>query len=555
MSVSNYKPLSWEEYPEPRVVQVRGKLVVEVSIPRAIRHLFGSGTGKTNNRRLTTGTTDPVTAQRKMWTLAHEIYKQFDQKQKEHLTKHHAVADNFAVDAIYGLATSFSYKNIPDLKPSTEYSQLVALKNSCDVYADMIMNSATIDETKVMAGFLETSPSAEELVAKFREAQAGSPFTIEQKGLAGRYRSLIVHTYWQDLLLLAARQQGLPEPRTEQFKGAETPLVVIDGAVQVDDPMMRRMTNQPVEPISRPARVVPAGVLTIGSIRNDYFAFVQTKHDKINTRRKWSRAVDRFVDLMGDIPLQEIKPVMAYTFAQKQCDNNPDVSNANIKDYHTGVSLMLKYCVRKGYIEVNTFQGVGMKEYGKTSQPWLPFTLQDLNNIFDYNWGEQERLLLSIVATTGMRLTEAGMLSWERFNDTEVEGVRYFSLIDTEDERVAIKNEGSARHVPLHPALLLPPKGTGRLFDYTVDDNGLCSSSAGHIINPVLEKLAPHKRKSAHSFRRTLKVMLRDVGVSREINNIYTGHGEGDVAGRSYGGASIQTRYDAISKLDVSWLK
>ena len=540
------------QYPASRLRLIRGKWHVIISIPAHMRYLYN---GTQRDKRKSTFTSDEGAAQRLHHGLAQQIYDEFDQKQNEHLIKHHAVADNFAVDAIYGLATSFSYKNIPDLKPSTEYSQLVALKNSCDVYADMIMNGATIDETKVVADFLENSPSPEELVAKFREAQAGSPFTIEQKGLAGRYRSLIVHTYWQDLLLLAARQQGLPEARTEPFKGADIPLAVIEGTVQVDSPIMRRLTNQPVEPISRPARIVPAGVLTIGSIRDDYFAFLETKHDKINTRRKWSRAVDRFVDLMGDIPLQEIKPVMAYTFAQKQCDNNPDVSNANIKDYHTGVSLMLKYCVRKGYIEVNTFQGIGMKEYSKTSQPWLPFSLQDLNNIFDYNWGEQERLLLSIVATTGMRLTEAGMLSWERFNDTEVEGVRYFSLIDTEDEQVAIKNEGSSRHVPLHPDLILPLKGAGRLFDYSVDDNGLCSSSAGHIINPVLDKLAPHKRKSAHSFRRTLKVMLRDAGVSREINNIYTGHGEGDVAGRSYGGASIQTRYDAIAKLNVSWLK
>jgi hypothetical protein len=69
-----------------------------------------------------------------------------------------------------------------------------------------------------------------------------------------------------------------------------------------------------------------------------------------------------------------------------------------------------------------------------------------------------------------MRLTEAGMLSWERFNDTEVEGVRYFSSIDTEDEQVAIKNEGSSRHVPLHPDLVLPSKGTGRrtVSNYTI---------------------------------------------------------------------------------------
>ncbi len=70
------------------------------------------------------------------------------QKQSQHLTRRHAVTDNFATDAIYGLATSFNYKNIPDLKPSTEYSQLVALKTSCDVYADMVMNAATIDDLR-----------------------------------------------------------------------------------------------------------------------------------------------------------------------------------------------------------------------------------------------------------------------------------------------------------------------------------------------------------------------------------------------------------------------
>jgi hypothetical protein len=49
--------------------------------------------------------------------------------------------------------------------------------------------------------------------------------------------------------------------------------------------------------------------------------------------------------------------------------------------------------------------------------------------------------------------------------------------------------------------------------------------------------------------------MLRDVGVSKEINDEITGHGSGDVAGDVYGGTSIQTRAEAISKLNLSWLK
>jgi len=50
-----------------------------------------------------------------------------------------------------------------------------------------------------------------------------------------------------------------------------------------------------------------------------------------------------------------------------------------------------------------------------------------------------------------MRLSEAGCLTWERFNDTEKKGIRYFSLIDTNEETVDVKNQGSKRFIPLHP--------------------------------------------------------------------------------------------------------
>lgn len=109
MTVPKQQILGWEDYPEPRVVTVMGTLVVEVSIPRAIRHLFGNGNGKTNNRRLSTGTTDPTVARRKMWPLAHTIYKQFDQMQADAANTHDHQTDNFALDTISALATSFNY--------------------------------------------------------------------------------------------------------------------------------------------------------------------------------------------------------------------------------------------------------------------------------------------------------------------------------------------------------------------------------------------------------------------------------------------------------------
>jgi hypothetical protein len=205
------------------------------------------------------------------------------------------------------LATSFKYKNIPDLNPSTEYSQLVALKNSCDVYADMIINGGTIDEANVMADFTATSPSPEEVLVRFEELQVNSPYTTEQKGLAGRYKHLMTQTFWHDLLIEAAREQGLPEPRLDPLKGHNTPLAVIDGNVQVNIPIMRRTTNQPVEPISRPARIVPTGVRTLSTVMDEYLVDMRLKLDVLNTQKKLKRWNKQFLDMMGDLEIAEIR--------------------------------------------------------------------------------------------------------------------------------------------------------------------------------------------------------------------------------------------------------
>ena len=89
-------------YPFSRFKMMRGKQTVVINIPAHLRHLYGV----LRSIRRTTGTSDPKVAQAKHHYIAQQIYDEFDQKQSEHLNKHHAVADNFVIDAIYGLATS-----------------------------------------------------------------------------------------------------------------------------------------------------------------------------------------------------------------------------------------------------------------------------------------------------------------------------------------------------------------------------------------------------------------------------------------------------------------
>lgn len=94
-----------------------------------MRHLFGNGSGSTKNRHKSTQTTDKSIAQSKLHDFTHQIFSGFDQKQEEHLSRHHAVTDNFAIDSIYGLANLFKHKNIPDIKPFTNYDQIFVFQD------------------------------------------------------------------------------------------------------------------------------------------------------------------------------------------------------------------------------------------------------------------------------------------------------------------------------------------------------------------------------------------------------------------------------------------
>ena len=528
---------------------MRGKQTVVINIPANLSHLYG---GLKSIRR-STGTSDPKVAQARHHSIAQQIYDEFDAKQSQHLSMHHAVTDSFATDTIYGLATSFNHKNIPDLKPSTNYSQLYALKTSCDVYAEIVLNTVTDDDFEIMIALLATA-SPQEVLAKYREMQVGSPYSTEQKGLAGRYQTPMIHTYWQDLLLIAARQQGLPEPRTEPFKGADIPMAVIEGTVMIDVPIMRRMTNQPVEPISRPARIVPKGPLMLSDVQEEYFKIVDRDYDRADTRRALKRGIIKFMNLMGDLPVHEVDVTTAYAFIDKQLEQKPHTSHSLIKDTNWTMNKMFRFMMKRGYVKNSPFVGLDLKTYGTKTKGFLPYTSEELFTIFNYNWEPQERLLLSIMITTGMRLNEAGTLTWDRFNDTEFQGIRYFSLLDTNEEVVATKNVGSKRIIPLHPDLVLPAKGTGRLFNYKIYEGHSCAIKAGNAINPTLNELVPHPKKSAHSFRSSLKILLRDADVSKEVNDYYTGHSSGDASGKSYGGVGVVKRYEDISKAKHPWL-
>jgi integrase len=553
-------------YPRSRLTLVKGKQYVIVSVPADLRHLFPNQ----RDKRLSTGTSDLNIAQLKQHDLAQQIYDGFDSKIKESAVKLEVAGDGFALDVIGQLATAFNHRTIPALKPSTNYQELVAFKNSCDVYSEMPFNATSDEDGSAMLAWLAANPKPDpiDLIAMARAMQKRSGYTNEQNNYAAKYQTHFVHNFWQDLLITTAREQNLPEPKIEPFKGVnENYVLQDDDRVLPDNPVSRHMHEEMLKeyipkldgrfdkPISRPPRVQPFGARTVSTVMVEYLDDMRLKQDSLDTQRKLKRWAKKFLDMMGDMEIAKIKPAHGFEYITKVLSEYPTQANKTLKDYLWGVQNLLKFCRERGYIDINPFVNLDISKYGKASEETLPYSNEEIKIILAHDWKPQERLLLSILATTGMRPSEAGNMTWERFNDTEHKGIRFLSTLDTDTEQVRVKNQSSKRQVPLHPDLVLPKKGAGRLFDYKKDEDGRCSTDIAHEINPILEQLVPHPNKSLRSFRKTFKITMRDAGVGEEVHDAITGHRQGDTTGRkNYGGMGLKVKFKAISKLDISFL-
>ena len=94
---------------------------------------------------------------------------------------------------------------------------------------------------------------------------------------------------------------------------------------------MRRLTNEPVEPISRPARIVPSEALTYSSVMPEYLERVERDTPLEDTKRKKKRWAKQFLDVMDDLEIAAIKPKHAYDYLDKVLAANPKCSNKKLK--------------------------------------------------------------------------------------------------------------------------------------------------------------------------------------------------------------------------------
>ena len=230
---------------------------------------------------------------------------------------------------------------------------------------------------------------------------------------------------------------------------------------------------------------------------------------------------------------------------------------------------------------------VGFEISRTERQPYEPFSNQELQRLFaspvftqglrpEGGKGEAAYWLPLISLFSGSRRTEIAQLRVEDVRQGEG-GIWFFDFNDRgEDQR--LKNNSSARSVPMHSELMRLG-----LVDY-VAERARTNAGTAPLWTGFEPPVAPaaaawskwfarylgqhavdQRSKTFHSFRHTFKRACREAGLSEEIHHALTGHSGGGV-GRAYGrerradgsldrGISLQQLQSEINKVSHGGLE
>ena len=214
---------------------------------------------------------------------------------------------------------------------------------------------------------------------------------------------------------------------------------------------------------------------------------------------------------------------------------------------------LLHFAEENVYVEFNSCSVLRLKGKGKPLRRRVPFSKTQLSKLFQLPIKDRDKLCLKILASTGMRLDEVALLTFEDPKIDEDTGIRFFDL---KNEAKLLKNDAASRcQVPVPDQLVLP-EGQGRLFDYPkdIDDKSQNAASKALMRHIAKVRTSADQNLVVHSLNLTYKDMLRDVGIAKDMQDFLLGHAASSV-GESYGqGYSLKSKKAAVDKLEQTFL-
>lgn len=535
-----------KDYHEPRLVNHRGKLHWAVTKPKDLQKRTDP------DKKLSTGTTDKVVAEERKHEVVAKIYKSFDEARAK-IDPQIKKNEEFLAKVMELLAShGHTDPRLKDLNnPFLEQDDIVRAVLALGITIPDDMIALLSDEAKY---WLKTLPH----IGDKTEAD------IEAEKLFGAKDIDVMSTIKQ-------MQEGLEYLKNNP--DAPDKKLITGGLKELAKQFEQSTGGWATEADKDLAARLQQTTSSISVVGKRYIK--ENKWGRERTKDGARLAIERFCSVMGaETDINEIDAKDAYAFA-KWMEDELGSANKSIKGALSYVKGMFSWAITKKDYDITeepwgTLNKIG--DYGKPEQRYIPLEKHQLVELFDLvnrtgtgKMNRREHLALSILITTGCRLDEAALLCWDNIIEHE-EGWHYIDL-----RTALVKNIGSQRLLPIPNCLwpLFPQRGhritvqgisnspDGRLFDYALDKDGKAARSSSQACKRQLEKLDDLKpRQVNHSLRGNLKDLLKDVGVTKELNNYITGHSQGDVAGDRYGfGHSIEVRYEALNKVHHPYIK
>lgn len=313
---------------------------------------------------------------------------------------------------------------------------------------------------------------------------------------------------------------------------------------------------------------------------------------KNSSRMDYEYILKLFVEILEDVPIVNINGEKARKYSETLQALPPNFSKSkkykgmsikqiakmnhsktlSVDTYNkhvSAVSTFMNWAVNRCYISSNYFVGLKMRKNRAAREERNPFDKQDLRLIFSkdlYPVNEEDkpfRFWTPIIALfSGMRLEEICQL---HLDDIRQENGIWVFYINDNDEKT-LKNNNSARYVPIHRFLLndlklikyrnsLLEKGESRLFPELRKDSDKTKYSkvvSSWFSNYKNRKLKLEGKKSFHSFRHTFLNQLKQSNVQPAYLSEIAGHTVGTITMDRYTGSySPENLYhNAIKHLD-----
>jgi hypothetical protein len=344
--------------------------------------------------------------------------------------------------------------------------------------------------------------------------------------------------------------------------------------------------------------------------------WLELRAPRPQSRIEAERAVKRFIDIHGDLPVGAITRdhVLEYRdvisripknvdlkklkanggslrgLAGNDVDSDRKLSPGAVRKDVGAIAAILALVRNEGWIEANVATGVIVAGYSKTRQgqrtPRMPLRRSMMETLFasplftgcagpsdiqrtrtgDFVYQDELYWTFLFGATAGPRLEEIGQI---RLDDIEIlpreEGHPTVAIYVTgTGEGESIKNDESSRVIVVHPRLLdigflqyvkrRRAAGAQRLFDLKQSATGKWTKELSRRVNRYVDRtVTEDPRYVFHSMRHEFKDRA-EATIATRVHDKITGHSPGTVGARYGLGASIDLIAREIEKLDLSFI-